>query len=357
MSVFRAIAGETHEEVLFGHHPGSGLRCIIAVHSTALGPALGGTRFYPYASEEEALLDVLRLSRAMTYKAAVAGLDLGGGKAVVIGDPQKVKSESLLRAYARVVDSLGGRYITAEDVGTTMEDMDILARETRWASGLPRESGGSGDPSPATARGLLAALRALARHLWGQPELKGKRMAVQGVGKVGSAVVRGLVEAGAEVLVADVSEEAAAAASRQFEVKIVEPDEILFTPVDVLVPCALGGVLNRGTIPKLTCDAVAGSANNQLARHEDADLLHEAGILYVPDFLANAGGIINISEELGGYQPERAARRIDAIEGRTSLVLRRAADRSITPNQAALELAEERIRAIGGLSAYLRLHG
>src|SRR5690606_29488076 len=258
MKVFDAVVGEGHEQVVFGSDPVSGLKAIIAIHSTALGPALGGTRFYPYESEEEALDDVLRLSKGMTYKAAAAGLDLGGGKAVIIGDPRTDKSERLFRAYGRLVDSLGGIYITAEDVGTTAEDLTYIRRETRWALGLPVAEGGSGDPSPVTARGLFAAARATAKHRWGDPDLAGRRVVVQGVGKVGSAFVRLLVEARAEVMVTDAYPPAIDRAVKDFGVKPVEPEDALSIPCDIFSPCALGGVLNGDTIPRLECEAVVG---------------------------------------------------------------------------------------------------
>lgn len=349
MKVFDAVAGEGHEQVVFGSDPVSGLRAIIAIHSTALGPALGGTRFYPYESEEEALTDVLRLSRGMTYKAAAAGLDLGGGKAVIIGDPRADKSERLFRAYGVLVDSLGGKYITAEDVGTTAADLTLIRRETRWALGLPVAEGGSGDPSPVTARGLLAAARATATHLWGNGDLAGRKVVVQGVGKVGGAFVRLLVEARAEVVVTDAHPPAIDHAVETFGVKPVEPEDAFAVPCDIFSPCALGAVLNRDTIPKLGCEAVVGSANNQLASEADADLLAERGILYAPDFVVNAGGLINVYDELNGYSKSRALHRVDSIYDATARIFETAEAENITPQAAALRLAEQRIETIGAL--------
>ena len=350
MKVFDAVVGEGHEQVVFGSDPVSGLKAIIAIHSTALGPALGGTRFYPYESEEEALHDVLRLSKGMTYKAAAAGLDLGGGKAVIIGDPRTDKSERLFRAYGRLVDSLGGIYITAEDVGTTAEDLTYIRRETRWALGLPVAEGGSGDPSPVTARGLFAAARATAKHRWGDPDLAGRRVVVQGVGKVGSAFVRLLVEARAEVMVTDAYPPAIDRAVKDFGVKPVEPEDALSIPCDIFSPCALGGVLNGDTIPRLECEAVVGSANNQLATDEDGARLDERGILYAPDFVVNAGGLINVYDELLGYSKSRALHRVDSIYEATSRIFETADREGITPQEAAIHLAEERIETIGGLT-------
>src|SRR5690606_11335603 len=245
MKVFDAVVGEGHEQVVFGSDPVSGLKAIIAIHSTALGPALGGARFYPYESEEEALIDVLRLSKGMTYKAAAAGLDLGGGKAVIIGDPATDKSERLFRAFGQLVDSLGGKYITAEDLGTTAADLALVRRETRWATGLPVAEGGSGDPSPVTARGLFAAARATAEYLWGRPDLEGRKVEVQGCGKVGSAFVQLLVEARAEVIVTDAQPVAIDRAVQNYGVKPVDPDEAITTPCEIFSPCALGAVLNE----------------------------------------------------------------------------------------------------------------
>ena len=301
VNVFGPVTERGHEQVLYGSDPESGLKAIIAIHDTALGPSLGGTRFYPYEDEAAALTDVLRLSEGMTLKAAAAGLDLGGGKAVIIGDPRRDKSERLFRAFGRIVDSLQGRYITAEDVGTTTDDMEWIRRETRWALGTPVSEGGSGDPSPATARGLHAALKAVAEHLWGDRDLSHRRIAVQGVGKVGYAFVRLLTEERAEVIVADISDEAVDRAVAELGAKSVPLEEISAVDCDVFSPCALGAVLNERTIPGLACEAVVGSANNQLATEADADRLEQRGILYAPDFVVNAGGLINVHEELRGY--------------------------------------------------------
>ena len=348
MGVFDSVGDEDHEQIVFGNDPASGLRCIIAIHSTTLGPALGGTRFHAYDSEDDALRDALRLSHGMTYKAAAAGLDLGGGKAVIIGDPDELRSERLLRAYGRLVDSLGGRYVTAEDVGTTTSDMEMISRETRWAFGRPRASGGGGDPSPATARGVLSAMHAVTRRLWGGVDMAGRRVAIQGVGKVGSSLATRLLAEKAEVVVADPDDDAVDA-MQAAGAKVVGLDAILTTDCDILAPCALGGVLNEDSIPRLACAAVVGSANNQLATDEDDNLLADHGIVYTPDFVVNAGGLINVADELHGYDEERVMHRVDSIGTATSQILDAAQRMGVTPNEAAIALAEERIRTIGDL--------
>jgi valine dehydrogenase (NAD+) len=334
-----------HEHVAFFVDRESGLRAIIAVHSTRLGPALGGTRFYPFRSEGAALVDVLRLSQAMSYKSAAAGLDLGGGKAVVIGDPATDRSEELLAAYGRCVERLAGAYITTEDVGTTVADMRVIRRETRWVTGAPVEEGGSGDPSPATAVGVFEAMRAAAAHRFGSADLAGRHVTVAGVGKVGSALVGHLLDAGARVTVADVNEAAVAALGDA--VGTVAPEKAHAVECDIFSPCALGPVLAPTTIPELRCDVVCGSANNQLATPACGSLLAEAGVLYVPDYVANAGGVINLAFEIGrAYRWEDAEPAIRGIHGTTVSVLARAEDEGISPAEAADRMAEERM-AVG----------
>ncbi len=352
--VFDEVAKEGHEQILYGYDKVSGLKTIIAIHSTALGPALGGTRFFPYESEDDALEDVLRLSKGMTYKAAAAGLDLGGGKAVIIGDPRMDKSERLFRAYGRIVDSLRGRYITAEDIGTTTADMDMVRRETRWALGNSVAHGGSGDPSPVTARGLYAATRAVAQKLWGDPDIAGRRFAVQGVGKVGSAYVQLLVEDRAEVMVTDAYEPAIHAAVEIYGVEPVDPDEIHRVDCDFFSPCAMGAGLNETTVPELNCAAIVGSANNQLATDKDAERLADRGILYAPDFVVNAGGLINVDDELQGFSKTRALHRVDSIFEATMKILDTAEKHGINPNDAAIKVAEDRIHDIGDLRRFRR---
>ena len=354
MGVFDAIGSDGHEEVVFGSDPMSGLKTIIAIHSTALGPALGGTRFYPYGSEADALTDVLRLSKAMTSKAAAAGLDLGGGKAVIIGDPGKIKSERLWRAYGRIVDSLGGRYITAEDIGTDHHDMETIRHETRWVVGIPKAEGGSGDPSPATARGLMRAIGAMAQHVWGDREIAGKHFAIQGVGKVGRDLVRRLTKWDAKVTVADVFQPSVDYVVKEYGVSVVDPEEILSVECDVLAPCGMGAVINETTIPNLHTKAIVGSANNQLEDDKDAVRLAEMGIVYCPDFVVNSGGLINVWEEMRGYEEERAAHNIDKIGKLTANILAEAAANDETPLAAAQRLASERVHRIGQLRLFRR---
>jgi glutamate dehydrogenase/leucine dehydrogenase len=324
------------------------LRAIIAIHSTALGPALGGTRFYPYPSGAEALTDVLRLAKGMTYKSALAGLDLGGGKAVIIGDPSTTKTEALLRTYARFIDSLGGRYLTAEDVGTTQADMDMISKETRCVTGTSPLLGGSGDPSEATARGVFWSMRATAAHLDGAVTLSGMHVVVSGVGKVGSGLVRLLCSDGAKVTIADVDRNATArlASDPSLDLEIIDVEGAHTTACDILAPCALGAVLNERTIPELRCRAVVGAANNQLETEKDADRLAARGILYVPDFVANAGGVINIADELVGYHRERAMASVERIFTTTGQILQSSARDNTTTVAAAESLAEARIRDV-----------
>ena len=343
MGVFEKIGLPGHELVLYGQDSVSGLRTIVAVHDTTLGPALGGARFYPYESEEEALYDVLRLSEAMTLKNSVAGLDLGGGKSVIIGDFRQQKSEALLLAFGRVVDSLGGQYITAEDIGTTPQDMTLVATQTQWALGRSRDAGGSGDPSPATARGLVAAAKTTLGYLNGSSTFHGRRVAIQGVGKVGYDYARRLSEEGAELIVTDMYPPAIERAVEDLGAKPVEPEEIYSVDCDIFAPCALGAVLNDHTIPQLQCAAIVGSANNQLQDEKHGKELADRGILYTPDFVVNAGGVINVAVELGGYDLERAARRIDAIGETLLSVLETATEEGLHPHAAAVAMANRRI--------------
>ncbi|MCU1483547.1 MAG: Glutamate dehydrogenase/leucine dehydrogenase [Actinomycetia bacterium] len=354
MATFEEMDADDHEQVVFCRHRPSGLRAIIALHSTALGPGLGGVRFKPYATEDEALHDVLRLSHGMTYKNAAAGLDLGGGKAVIIGDPRELRSEALFRAYGRFVHGLNGRYLTAEDVGTTIDDMATIRRETPHVTGTATELGGSGDPSPATAIGVLHAMRAVAERLWGSDDLTGRHVVVSGVGKVGGALAGHLAAAGAKVTVADVDADRVRAVAAAIGADVVAPAEAHTIPCDVFAPCALGAVLTSITIPQLRCEAVVGSANNQLGEEADAERLADAGIAYVPDFVANAGGVINIAEELRGYDAGRALHAVGAIRATTTAVLHTAEAEGITTEVAANRIAERRIEAVTGLARIRR---
>ncbi len=345
LGVFDTMGSETHESVHFGSDPDSGLRTIVAIHSTALGPSLGGTRFYPYADEQDALVDVLRLAKGMTYKAACAGLPQGGGKAVIIGDPAQLASDALFRAYGRFIDGLSGRYITAEDVGTTVANMEVVATQTTHVRGLDRAHGGSGDPSPATARGVVAGMRAVAERIWGSDDLAGRRIAIKGVGKVGMSLAERLAAIGAELVIADVDEHATDRAARELGAKVVAVDEIHRIDCDIFSPCALGADLNPASIPELACAAIAGSANNQLLDGSDAVAIASQGILYAPDFVVNAGGIINIAAENGGYSVEKAAMMVDRIHDTLREVFA-VADRDDIGTEAAAErIADERIAA------------
>jgi leucine dehydrogenase len=348
MDFFQQMVEMGHERVLFCSNPDVGLQAIIAVHSTVLGPGLGGCRMWPYASTEEALVDVLRLSRGMTYKAAAAGLNLGGGKAVIIGDSKKDKSEELFRAFGRYVESLGGLYITAEDVGTGTEDMEVIHHETRWVTGLPPELGGGGDPSPVTAFGTLQGIKAAVQHL-GQDSLRGRSVAIQGLGSVGYHLAKFLRDEGAKVFGADIDAGATEKARQELGVEIVPTGEILEVECDVVAPCALGAVINDESIPRLRCRIVAGAANNQLAEDRHGQALHDRGILYAPDYVINAGGLINVYNELIGYNREVAMRTARGIYGNMGRLFDIARAQSIPTYVAADRLAEERIGRIKGL--------
>ncbi len=341
----------THEQVVFCHDEPTGLRAIIAIYSTALGPALGGTRFYPYASEQAALSDVLNLSQGMAYKAALAGLDLGGGKAVIIGDPATQKTEALLRAYGRFVQSLNGRYYTACDVGTYSEDMDIVARESRFVTGRTVAHGGAGDSSVLTAYGVFQGMRAAAQVTWGAPSLTGRTVGIAGVGKVGRHLARHLVEDGATVVVTDVSTAAVTALQAQLPgvAALEDTDTLVGSDLDVYAPCALGGALTDDVVARLRARVVCGAANNQLAHHGIEKELQERGVLYAPDYLVNAGGLIQVADELEGFSFERARQRAARIFESTAQVFALAHDEGVPPAVAADRLAERRMTEVGRL--------
>jgi valine dehydrogenase (NAD+) len=340
-----------HEQVVYCSDDASGLRAIIAIYSTALGPALGGTRFYPYANEDDALDDVLNLARAMAYKAAITGLDFGGGKAVIIGDPARDKTEALLRAYGRFVQSLGGRYITACDVGTYPHDMDILARECSYVTGRSVAGGGAGDSAVLTAYGVFQGMRASAEHRWGDPSLAGRRVGVAGVGKVGYPLVQLLVEDGASVVITDVSTAAVDRVLSSWpQVEVVADTEALVrTELDVYAPCALGGALDDMTVCELSARIVCGAANNQLANAGIEKVLEDRGILYAPDYVVNAGGLIQVADEVHGFSEMRARARATRIFDTTRRVFRSAAEEGVPPAVAADRLAERRMAEIGRL--------
>ena len=346
MEIFKSLAHGEHEQVAFWSDRVAGLRCIIVIHDTTLGPAIGGVRMHPYKSEQDALKDVLLLSKSMTYKAAAAGINLGGGQGVIIGDPVKDKNELVLRSFGRFVESLKGRYITAEDVGTTVEDMEIVKYETRYVTGLSQALGGGGDPGPVTAIGLESGLLACAEKVFGKKSLKGLTVAIQGLGNVGFNLARQLSSQGCKLVVADVDQSKADLAGEEFGAKVIPPDQIYDLEADVFSPNALGGVINDETIKRLKVKIVAGAANNQLEEERHGDVLHEKGILYAPDFVIGAGGLINVANELEGYQQERATKRAKGIYEILSRVLEKSEKENIPTNKAATLLAEERIRQV-----------
>jgi leucine dehydrogenase len=353
MQVFEKLAEFRYEQLVFCHDKATGLRAIIAIHDTTLGPALGGCRMYPYASEEEAVVDALRLARGMTYKAAASGLNLGGGKSVIIGDPNKHKSEALFRSLGRYIETLGGRYIVAEDVGIGTADIHYIQVETSYVVGADVSYGGSGDPSPFTALGVLQGMRACVEEVFGSDSLTNRTVAVQGLGHVGFHLCRLLHNEGATLMVTDVNEAAVERVVREFGAKAVEPDEILSVPCDVFAPCALGAVINDQTVPKLRCRIVAGSANNVLHESRHGEALAERGILYAPDYVINAGGLINVSDELEGYNERRATKRVMRIEDSVRRIIQISKRDGVPTNVAADTLALERIAAISSME---RLH-
>jgi leucine dehydrogenase len=342
------MEAEDHEQVVFCADRAAGLRAIIAIHDTTLGPALGGIRMRSYASEAEAVTDALRLAQAMTFKAALAGLDYGGGKAVVIGDHTTTRREPLFRALGRMVESLAGRYIPTEDMGTTTADIEWVRKESRFGVGRDGVFGGGGDPSPMTAWGIFCGLRACLEEEFGTAEFQGRTVAVQGLGKVGYALARYLHEAGARLIVADVDVTRTEKAAAEFQARVVKPEEILIQHCDILAPCAAGGILNHDTIPQLRCRIVGGGANNQLLTTEDGDALYERGLLYAPDFAINAGGLINVADELGpgGYRRERAKAKTEGIYTTLKTLFAEAKRRGVLPHRLAVTLAQERITAV-----------
>jgi len=341
VGVFEAHTG--HEQVVFCQDSATGLRAIIAIYSTALGPSVGGTRFYPYPSEDDALTDALNLSKAMAYKAACAGLDFGGGKAVIIGDPDRDKSEPLLRAYGRFVQSLHGRYYTACDVGTYVADMDIVARECRYVTGRSPEHDGAGDSSVLTALGVFRGMQAAAQRVWGTPSLAGRRVGVAGVGKVGYHLIAHLVSDGASVVVADIDPAAIARAQAAHSVDTIDAAALTSAPMDVYAPCALGGSVDDQAVRVLQAQVICGGANNQLAHSGIDKQLTERGILYAPDYVVNSGGLIAVSDEIHGYSEARARQRTMQIFDTTMRVFRMAGDEGMPPGAAADRLAEDRI--------------
>lgn len=347
MNIFDYLEEYDYEQLVFCQDKHSGLKAIIAIHDTTLGPALGGTRILDYKSEEEAIIDVLRLARGMTYKNAAAGLSLGGGKAVIIGNPDKIKSEELLRNFGKFVESLGGRYITAEDMNASTEDMAIINEETDYVVGL---EGKSGDPAPITAFGIYQGILAASNEVYGTKDLKDKKIAIQGLGAVGYKLSKLLYDAGAKLIVTDTKKTRIEKAIDEFEAIGVKPDEIYSVDCDIFSPCAKGAVINDFTIDKLKCKIVAGPANNQLAEERHGDMLMEKDILYIPDFVINSGGVINAYEELKGYNKEKAMSRAAGIYESVEKVIQISKSENIPTYKAANRMAEERIENVGRIN-------
>ena len=350
-SVLELMQTMGHEQVVFCQDPHTGLNAIIAIHNTTLGPSLGGTRLWNYNNYEDALIDALRLSRGMTYKSAISGLNLGGGKAVLIGDAAKLKSEAYWRRYGKFVNSLNGKYITAEDVNTSSADMEYIGMETEFVTGMPDYMGGSGDPSPLTAYGVYMGMKAAAKKAFGSDVLTGKRVLVQGAGNVGRYLMGHLVEEGAKVLVCDISDAKINQAKQKYPaIEVVPNTDIFNLEFDIYAPCALGATVNTDSINKMKCPVIAGAANNQLAdENVHGPMLVEKGIIYVPDFLINAGGIINISIELDGYNHDRALNTVAKIYNRTLEIFDLAETEKVHTQLAAMRIAEKRIRDIANI--------
>lgn len=343
VELFPYLETYEYEQLLFCHDSTSGLKAIIAVHDTTLGPALGGTRMWTYESEEAAIEDALRLARGMTYKNAAAGLNLGGGKTVIIGDPQKDKSEALFRAFGRFIQGLNGRFITAEDVGTTVADMDIIHEETDYVTGISPEFGSSGNPSPVTAYGVYRGMKAAVKEAFGTDNLEGRTVAVQGVGNVAYVLCRYLHKEGVRLIVTDIKKSAVQRAVAEFGAVAVEPDEIYDVTCDIFAPCAMGAVINDDTIPRLKAKVIAGSANNQLKDTKHGTIIHEMGMVYAPDYVINAGGVINVADELYGYNRERAMRKVEMIYDNMAKVFEISKRDGLPASIAADRMAEERI--------------
>lgn len=346
MKIFEYLEKYDYEQLIFCQDKQSGLKAIIAIHDTTLGPALGGTRMWTYNSEEEAIEDALRLARGMTYKNAAAGLNLGGGKTVIIGDPRKDKNEEMFRAFGRYIQGLNGRYITAEDVGTTVADMDLIHEETDYVTGISPAFGSSGNPSPVTAYGVYRGMKAAAKEAFGTDSLEGKVIAVQGVGNVAYNLCRHLHEEGAQLIVTDINKEAVQRAAEEFGAKAVDPNEIYGVECDIYAPCALGGVINDETIPQMKAKVIAGAANNQLKDSRHGDMIHEMGIIYAPDYVINAGGVINVADELYGYNRDRAMKKVESIYNNIERVIEIAKRDGIPTYLAADRMAEERIERV-----------
>ena len=346
MEIFKYMEKYDYEQLVFCQDEASGLKAIIAIHDTTLGPALGGARMWTYATEENAIEDALRLARGMTYKNAAAGLNLGGGKTVIIGDPFKDKNEEMFRALGRFIQGLNGRYITAEDVGTSVTDMDLIHEETNYVTGISPAFGSSGNPSPVTAYGVYRGMKAAAKEAFGTDSLEGRTIAVQGLGNVAYKLCEYLHSEGAKLVVTDINQAAIDRVVNDFDAKAVAPEEIYAQDVDIFSPCALGAIINDETIPQLKAKVIAGSANNQLQDSKHGDYIHELGIVYAPDYVINSGGVINVADELYGYNRERAMKRVDGIYDSIEKIFEISKRDGIPTYVAANRLAEERIARV-----------
>lgn len=345
--IFGSESFKNHEQLVFCQDDETGLKAIIGIHSTTLGPALGGTRMWQYDNEADAIRDVLRLSRGMSYKASISGLNLGGGKAVIIGDSRKDKTDALMRKFGQFVNSLSGRYITAEDVGITTHDMEMVKLETDHVTGIPMSMGGSGDPSPVTAYGVFMGMKAAAKYKWGSDILEGKKVLVQGIGHVGETLVRHLTNAGALVTINDIHEDRLQEVKRTYSAQIFRGDDIFESDMDIYAPCALGATVNDHSIAKMNCEIIAGAANNQLANESiHGEMLKAKGILYAPDFLINAGGLINVYSEIAHYTKEESLRKTEDIYNTTLDIFKKSEIDNITTHSAALKIAIDRISKV-----------
>jgi leucine dehydrogenase len=348
IEIFKTFDNTEHENLVFCYDKPTGLKALIGIHNTVLGPALGGTRFYNYSNEADAVKDVLRLSRGMTYKAAISGINLGGGKAVIIGDPEKLKSEAFWRRYGKFVESLNGKYITAEDVNTNSRDMEFISLETKHVAGKPEYLGGGGDPSPVTAYGVYLGIKASVKTVYGNDNLSNKKILVEGIGAVGSYLVERLVAEGAKVFITDINQFKIKNIVEKFPaVEVVNRETSHDLDIDIYAPCAMGATVNTNSISRLKCHIIAGAANNQLENEiEHGNMLKEKGILYAPDFLINAGGVINCYQEVVGYNREQSFSRTEKIYGHTLEIFQKAKEENISTHTAAVKLAEERINSI-----------
>jgi len=355
VSVFSCLSEHGHEQLVYCYDEYTGLKAIIGIHNTVLGPALGGTRMWNYNSEEEAFMDVLRLSRGMTFKASISGLNLGGGKAVIIGDAKSLKSEALLRRFGRFIESLKGKYITAEDVNMSPADMEYISMETKYVTGLSEKMGGAGDPSPFTAYGVYMGMKACAKEAYGNDSLENKKVAVQGVGHVGYYLVKHLIEEGANVMVSDIYEDKIKEISDEFKVSVIDENSIYDANMDIYAPCALGATVNDQTIDSLKCDIIAGAANNQLENEQKhGNILMKKDIIYAPDFMINAGGLINVGlDYLGDYSRDRVFKKVERIYNTVLDIIHKSTKEKIPSQEAAINIASQRILDLGKVKSHL----